>query len=213
MTNGKRTNFKDAEELQGLLEAAWNRLEERSHGGMEQGKTIRMRKCVFSVKSVSEEASCARSLVGYGNCPYPTVRKWLTDKIEAQAARGPSLLVSLSEEVARLNRKMKARYLAYDALCKKLGIRWARSSEFYEDAQQVGEGSVKTQIAELRARVAELERRVALYDTQYANVILRQRLANLGLRSDMRPIKPASKAKRRASISIVGKSVTAQLPD
>lgn len=210
MTNGKRTNFKDEEELKGLLEAAWNRLEERGPRGIEQGKTIRIRKCVFSVKSVSEEAGCARSLVGHKNCPYPTVRLWLKDKIETQAAGGPSLLISLNEYVALLNHKLKARYRAYDALCKKLGISWTKSSEPDEDAKKISEGSIKMRIDGLKGRVAELKKRIALFDTQYANVILRQRLANLGLRSDMRPIKPASKAKRRASISIVGKSVKAQ---
>ncbi len=210
MTRGKRTNFKDEEELKGLLEAAWNRLEERGPLSMEQGKTNRNRKSVFSVKSVCEEACCSRSLVGHKKCPYPTVSQWLKDKIEAQDAGEPSLLISLNENIALLKHKLKARYRAYDALCNRLGISWTKSSEPDEDAQKVSEGSIKMRIDELNGRVAKLEKQIALFDTQYANVILRQRLANLGLRSDMRPIKPASKAKRRASVSLVGKSVKAQ---
>jgi hypothetical protein len=210
MTRGKRTNFKDQDELKELLEAAWNRLEEVGSSNIEHTKTNRIAKSVLSVKSVCEEAGCSRSLVGHEKCPYPMVRLWLKDRIAAQAAGEPSPLISLNENIALLKHKLKARYRAYGALCKRLGISWTKSVEPDEDVQEVGEGSIKMRIDELNGRVAKLENQIALFDTQYANVILRQRLANLGLRSDMRPITPASKAKRRASVSLVGKSLKAQ---
>jgi len=213
MTKGKRTNFKDEEELKGLLDGAWNRIAARSSAETESGKKKRTRSCPFSVASVAEEAGCARSLVGHETCPYPELRIWLTEKIKTEAqlvAGAPSTVLLLREEVASLEGRLKARYRAYNSLCKKLGVDWARRSAHDDDVQKNDVISVREQIRYLREIVKDLKKRIALFDTQYANLILRQRLTELGLKSDMRPVKPASKARRRSSISIVGKAEKAE---
>lgn len=206
MTKGKRAAFRNDEELKMLLQAAWERLEKRAASVIQKGGEKNNVKRFFSFKSVSEEAGCSRGLIGHKNCSYPLVRAWLKAKVDAKS-QGKSILpgihLRLQEDVELLERKLQKRCDAYDALCNRLGMTWKSGFTLEKNRLKISESTLKSQINELRAHVKILKNQIVIFDTQYANVILRQRLANRGLRSDMRPIKPASKAERRASISIV----------
>lgn len=206
MTKGKRSFFRNDEELKMLLDAAWERLEKRISSVAQISIKKNNVKRIFSFKSVSEEAGCARGLIGHKNCRYPMVREWLKAKVDAKS-QGisilPSIHIKLLEDVALLERKYQKRRNAYDALCKKLGMTWKNGLTPENNRFEISEGGLKNKIKELQTHVKKLENQIVIFDTQYANIILRQRLANRGLRSDMRPINPASKAERRASISIV----------
>lgn len=176
----------------------------------ELAKRQRSGSLVISLAAVATEAGCSRTLIGYKNCRYPDTRALIKEAIEAMGGRPSSLRAvrdALFVTLSSLNQRLSARRDAYSRLCCRMGVpaHNAQSFESHLPTQLDCAGPIKQQIKLLRQKARDIQAEIAVCDTKYANLLIRQRLLDRGIRPDGCPTRPATKAERRSSIHVVGK--------
>lgn len=134
------------------------------------------------------------------------------ERLKSGAPTNPDLVEAAEKGRLRIN----VSAVAKEAGCSRTLIGYSGCAypevrtavlEAIPSSRREGE-TMKEEVLRLRNEVSELEDKLAVRDTTYAELVLRTRAHERGILPNSKRVNPATRAQRRASLSIVGRDGT-----